>query len=154
MLQRIQTVYLFIVAALGLALFFLPLANMQAGADLFTFDIFGLNAGVNAQSEQVYRTWSLAVLIGISTLLPFITIFLYKKRRLQIRFCIFNAILLICFYLLFGFFVWITYGKYSATHFGIEIALAFPLVNLILTYLAIRNIGADEALVRSLERLR
>ena len=104
MLQRIQTVYLFIVAALGLALFFLPLANMQAGADLFTFDIFGLNAGVNAQSEQVYRTWSLAVLTGISTLLPFITIFLYKKRMLQIRFCIFNAILLICFYLLFGFF--------------------------------------------------
>ncbi|MDD2416431.1 MAG: DUF4293 family protein [Parabacteroides sp.] len=35
-----------------------------------------------------------------------------------------------------------------------EFALSFPLVNLILTYLAVRNIGADEALVRSLERLR
>ena len=80
MLQRIQTVYLFIVAALGLALFFLPLANMQAGADLFTFDIFGLNAGVNAQSEQVYRSWSLAVLTGISTLLPLLPFSCTRKE--------------------------------------------------------------------------
>ena len=154
MLQRIQTVYLLIVAALGFAMLFLPLANMQAGTELFTFDVFGLNAGLEPNTQQVYRTWSLAVITIISSLLPFITIFLYKKRMLQIRFCIFNAILLICFYALFGFFTWMTYGKYSATHFGIELALSFPLVNLILTYLAIRNIGADETLVRSLERLR
>ena len=37
---------------------------------------------------------------------------------------------------------------------SVKIALSFPLVNLILDYLAIRNIGADEALVRSLDRLR
>ena len=35
-----------------------------------------------------------------------------------------------------------------------KFALSFPLVSLILNYLAIRNIGADEALVRSLDRLR
>ena len=37
---------------------------------------------------------------------------------------------------------------------SVKIALSFPLVNLILDYLAIRNIGADEALVRSLDSLR
>ena len=154
MLQRIQTVYLLIVAALGFAMLFLPIANMQAGTELFTFDVFGLNAGAGPETQQVYRTWSLAVITIITAVLPFVTVFMYKKRMLQIRFCIFNAILLICFYALFAFFVWITYGKYSATHFGIEFALSFPLVNLILTYLAVRNIGADEALVRSLERIR
>jgi hypothetical protein len=37
---------------------------------------------------------------------------------------------------------------------SVKIALSFPLINLILDYLAIRNIGADEVLVRSMERLR
>ena len=36
----------------------------------------------------------------------------------------------------------------------ILLAFALPLVNIILTYLAIRAIGKDEALVRSLDRLR
>jgi hypothetical protein len=37
---------------------------------------------------------------------------------------------------------------------NIRISAAFPLIAIILNYLAIRNIGADEALIRSLERLR
>ena len=37
---------------------------------------------------------------------------------------------------------------------SVKIALSFPIIALILDYLAIRNIGADEALVRSLDRLR
>lgn len=36
----------------------------------------------------------------------------------------------------------------------ILLVFALPLVNIILTYLAIRAIGKDEALVRSLDRLR
>ena len=32
--------------------------------------------------------------------------------------------------------------------------IVLPIVNVILTYLAIRAIGSDEALVRSLDRLR
>ena len=36
----------------------------------------------------------------------------------------------------------------------ILLPLALPIINIILTYLAIRAIGKDEALVRSLDRLR
>jgi len=35
-----------------------------------------------------------------------------------------------------------------------KIAVAFPLVAIILDYLAIRSIGKDEALIRSLNRIR
>ena len=31
---------------------------------------------------------------------------------------------------------------------------AFPLVSVVLSYLAIRNIGKDEAMIRSMDRIR
>ena len=45
-------------------------------------------------------------------------------------------------------------GKFTDIALNVKIALSFPIIALILDYLAIRNIGADEALVRSLDRLR
>ena len=45
-------------------------------------------------------------------------------------------------------------SSFETMSLSVKFGLAFPLINLILDYLAIRNIGADEALVRSLDRLR
>ena len=58
------------------------------------------------------------------------------------------------FYGLFAFFCWNLDSRIDPLSLSLKIALSFPLVSLILDYLAIRNIGADEALVRSLDRLR
>jgi cyanate permease len=93
---------------------------------------------------------------AIIVLLSFIIIFTYKKRVLQMRMCVYNALLIIGFCALSGFYLW-QFSK-SPDLPGMTIHLnfwaAFPLVALILDYLAIRNIGADETMVRSLERLR
>ena len=142
MLQRIQTVYLLIIVALTIAILFLPLAVLQSGDQLFTFDATGIST-MAAQPELIYPTWGLFALTIVISLLALLTIFLFKKRILQIRICVFNAILMLGFYGLFAFFYW-----------DLKIAFSFPLISLILDYLAIRNIGADEALVRSLDRLR
>lgn len=153
MLQRIQTVYLLIIVALTVALLFLPLAVLQSGDQLFTFDASGLST-MTEQPELIYPTWGLFALVVIVSLLAFVTIFLFKNRILQIRLCIFNAILMFGIYGLFAFFAWIMKGQLETVSMSFKFALSFPLVSLILDYLAIRNIGADEALVRSLDRLR
>lgn len=153
MLQRIQTVYLLIIVALMTAILFLPLAVLQSGDQLFTFDAFGVST-MDAQAELVYPTWGLFALDVIILLLAFWTIFLFKKRILQIRLCVFNAILMLGFYALFAFFYWNLSDQKETLSLHLKIALSFPLISLILDYLAIRNIGADEALVRSLDRLR
>lgn len=152
MIQRIQTVYLLIVAALTAAMLFMPLAVIQAGDTIFTLDASGLSTGTPV--ELVTPMWALMAIASIITLIAFVAIFLYKKRILQIRLCIFNSLLLIGFYCLLAYYVWSGPGQADLFHFSPRIALGFPLVSLILNYLAIRNIGADEALVRSLERLR
>ncbi|MDR1203552.1 MAG: DUF4293 domain-containing protein [Tannerellaceae bacterium] len=151
MLQRIQTVYLLIIAILAALMLFMPLSVLQTGDGFYTFDVFGVNAV--ATSEIVYPTWGLFVLTALISLLALITIFLYKKRMLQIRICLFNAILMLGFYGFFTYLV-IVMKQQLDISVSIRIALSFPVICLILDYLAIRNIGADETLVRSLERLR
>ncbi|MBE6301982.1 MAG: DUF4293 family protein [Parabacteroides distasonis] len=153
MLQRIQTVYLLVVVVLTVVMLFLPLAVLQSGDQFFTFDVAGLSSMVE-QPELIYPTWGLFALVVIISLLSFLIIFLFKNRILQIRLCVFNSILMLGFYGLFAFFYWSIKGQMEVISMSFKFALSFPLVSLILNYLAIRNIGADEALVRSLDRLR
>ena len=152
MLQRIQTVYLLIIVALMVATLFLPLAMFQAGDQFYSFDTTGIST-IAATPELVYPTWGLFALTAVISILALVTIFLFKKRMLQIRLCIFNGILMLGFYGLFAFFAWVLKDQLNDA-LSVKIALSFPLISLILDYLAIRNIGADEALVRSLDRLR
>lgn len=134
-------------------LLFLPLAIVQSGDQVFTFDVTGIRS-MGEQAELVYPFWGLFALAAIISLLALVTVFLYKKRILQIRLCVFNAILMVCFYGLFLFFWYDLKVALEPVSLNVRLALCFPLICLILDYLAIRNIGADEILVRSLDRLR
>jgi hypothetical protein len=145
MLQRIQSVYLLLIALLMAGMIFLPLAVVQAGEALYALTVFGV--------RNVFPAWGLFAIAAIVALLSAGNIFLFRKRVLQIRICVFNAILLLGFYGYFAFVVCILKNQ-AGLSFSVKLASAFPLISLILDYLAIRGIGADEVLLRSLNRLR
>jgi hypothetical protein len=153
MLQRIQSVYLSLIAILTIAMTFLPLAILEKDSEFYTFDVFGVTK-LSPQAELVYPIWALFILTALIAILAVVTIFLYKKRIVQIRICVFNAILMIGFYGFFAFLIYMMKQEIKELSVSIKLALSFPLINLVLDYLAIRNIGADEVLVRSIERLR
>jgi uncharacterized membrane protein YwzB len=90
---------------------------------------------------------------ALSAILALITIFLYKNRIMQIRFCIYNFVLIIVFYGMCAFFLW-KLTRLSGDYQLQGISFVFPLICLILNYLAIHSIRADETLIRSLNRLR
>ncbi|MDL2310182.1 DUF4293 domain-containing protein [Parabacteroides sp. OttesenSCG-928-B22] len=152
MLQRIQTVYLLLVSLLFIALLFMPLTVITAD-QVYRFDVTGLNTTL-PEAELLFPTWGLFALTALIALLAFVTIFLFKNRILQIRLSIFNALLMVGFYALVFYYVYNLKGDMEGATVSIKFGLAFPLIALILDWLAIRNIGADEALVRSLNRLR
>ena len=77
-----------IIVALTIAILFLPLAVLQSGDQLFTFDATGIST-MAAQPELIYPTWGLFALTIVISLLALLTIFLFKKRILQIRICVF-----------------------------------------------------------------
>jgi len=99
MLQRIQTIFLLLAAAAMLVASVSPLAFFIHNGDRVVFEAMGiyLNGILNDS------TWGLFVVGTISSVLALITVFLYKQRMLQIRLSIFNIVLMIGFYLYFGF---------------------------------------------------
>lgn len=147
MLQRIQTVYLLISAILLSMLYRFPLADISAGSEIFLFNINGIFKG----SEKLINGLPLISFLSLIILLHVFVIFSYKKRIRQMRVLGFTIILLIG---LFGLFFYFAYGGFEGATTSFKIPVSFPLIAAILDYLAIRNIGKDEALIRSVDRLR
>lgn len=150
MLQRVQSVFLLLAAAAMLVASVTPLAVFLYNADQAVFEAMGVY--LNGQLND--STWGLFVVGAGSSLLALLTIFFYKKRILQIRISVFNIILMIGFYLYFGFIVYQLASVESLQFQKVGIGIIMPVIAIILTFLAIRRIGADEVLVQSLNRLR
>ena len=150
MLQRIQTLFLLLASVCMLVATVTPLASFFYNGNPVVFEAMGLFRDGNLENS----TWALFVIGAISSLLSLMTVFLYKARIVQIRISIFNIFLMIGFYLYFGFLIFRINPEAGLQFQKIGIGVIMPAIAIILTYLAIRKIGADEVLVRSLNRLR
>lgn len=154
MIQRIQTLYLFIVSALSGLMLLLPLGRFldKINVDEFVLRAFEVTNTYSQAAAESVSTWYLGVLIVMATLLPLVTIFLFRNRMLQVRLCfmgmVFQAGIIgfICYY-----YYHIT-SVLDAAYF--TVADVFPLVNIILCWMAFRAIMKDELLVRSVNRIR
>jgi hypothetical protein len=147
MIQRIQTIYMFISALLLAALLKFKFADISVNNELYTFIARGIYNG----EELVFNGLALFIFIPAVALLHVIAIFLYKKRILQIRILVFSIVALLG---LFGLFFYFTYAGFTDAKVAFKIPVVFPVVAAILDFLAIRAIGKDEALIRSLNRIR
>ncbi|MDR2466089.1 MAG: DUF4293 domain-containing protein [Prevotellaceae bacterium] len=138
MIQRVQSVYLFLVTVLQVILLM---------SDIATY--------IDERGETICRTTNLpivAALTSLTAIIPAISMFLYRKRILQMRFNIFNSILLAA---LQGFIIYYVVSFYrAAVSFSFSITSTFSIISIILSILAIRNILKDELLIRSLNRIR
>ncbi len=154
MIQRVQTIYL-LLASLFVALsIFMPLAFFATSDQLFELYAAGLKSvdGVVVQGT----IYMLALLIACA-IIPFVTIFLYNKRMLQIRLCCIEVVLLIGANIIMGVYFFLSYRVFSGFEIstqGFKPALIFPLVAIFFTYMAGRGVLADEIKVRSIDRIR
>jgi len=155
MIQRIQSLFLFLVFASSLAAFFFPIAS-------FWGDLYVIKLGVLGIEEQFAydAVWPdtilLPVILGLTALLAFITIFLYKRRLVQMRLIRFDLLLNIV-YLALIFFYYVpdleTITDTSADYIS-EPGIYLSIVSVVLLILANRFIKKDEKLVRAADRLR
>lgn len=154
MIQRIQTLYLLLVSALMLSMFISPYADVLNDNTIYTWSAEGLTTSVDGgDSELVQPIWALFVLVVTTMALPIVTIFLYKKRLLQMRFCVFNAIVIVGFYLTFGYYWWQMQSNVEMV-VSLRYTLLIPLLAIAMSIFAARRILQDEVLVRSLDRIR
>lgn len=151
MIQRIQSVYLLLVAILMAATTFSPLLELT-GEDKATYIFSSL--GIGQLFAVQYPTWGVVFFAGLSALLALVNIFLYKKRKLQMRVGTLTSLLILFFYVtLYVYFSDYT-TEYKLEFSSFQFGLVLPIVALILNVLAILRIKKDENLVKSLDRIR
>ena len=154
MIQRIQSLFLLIAAILLAFFFFTPYAHYTVGSQevVVSLGASGLGQGFS-EVDDLPSLWAVLALVILAFTATLATIFLFKKRKLQVRLCIFNIVLLLGMQ---GFLFYIAkiVEKRLMAPPSYGLIFIFPLVCAIFTYLAYRAIIKDEALIRSLDRLR
>lgn len=152
MIQRIQSVYLLVATILMGSVFAYPVAELL-GADQLVY-IFRFNGvSIEGEGDIVVKTVPIIILLTLITLISFVSIFMYKKRIVQMRLNSLNIFLMLGF-LGLNYYYLNNFEKQLEGVISYQITAIFPFVAAVLTYLAIRAIAKDEALVRSMDRIR
>ncbi len=155
MIQRIQSIYLLLTTLFSVL--FLDGNIMKFTDDsgnMLNITLGGLKriAGESA-AENPGRVLPLTMLVLLIAVLSLVAIFLYKNRKLQMRFTLGVFILTIMLILILTIFSFFVIRNYNADIlWGIKMIL--PLLMAVSSYLAYRSIKKDEDLVKSYDRLR
>jgi hypothetical protein len=155
MIQRIQSIYLLMTSVLSFPLLIGGIINFheKAGSVLkITFKGLMRDTGIQ-NPELVEKLLPLTLVLILIPLISAITIFLFKKRGLQIKFASGLIILIILLILLLILYSYIALTRYS-TDLSAGIIMALPALQLVLSVLAYRGIRKDDDLVKSYDRLR
>ena len=150
MIQRIQSLYLLVVTALMAVTLFAPLAWFAADGEEFRLYAFSLQT---LEGESIY----MGLLLLASCLLPLLTIFLYRRRMLQIRLCVVEMVLLlgaVAMEVIYYFLSVRAFSDQTLHAQGFKPSIALPIVCLFFMYLAVRAIFRDELMVRAADRIR
>jgi hypothetical protein len=158
MIQRIQTVYLFLAAACAAAMFFFPVASFLSDMTYQKLFITGLVNMAPGQPAAIGRSviLPLACVGALMFILAMLAIFMYKKRNMQLR--LVKGGILATIVMIAGIFF--LYAPLIEKKLSIipdytgEIGIYFPLIALVFFILANRAITRDDKLVKSLDRLR
>lgn len=151
MIQRIQTLWLFLIVVCTVTSLLTPVGLFhQDGIPVADFYNLCL---IRADGTRSYAPWALFLLLALTSIASATAIFLYKHRMLQVRLCVFGGILMIGYYAVWGVFVKVLSNQYNADY-SLHWSVALPAVALILFWLAFRGIMKDELLIRSINRLR
>jgi len=143
MIQRIQTIYLFLASIVSGGLIFVFNLWNTIKEKIFVVDLF---------SREVFTLKVIPFMFIMSAILSLVAIFLFKNRKLQ--FVVGRIIIMINLFLL-GLLIYLSLnlsGETSVSEKGIGMFL--PILAILLVVLANKAIKKDEDLIKSVDRLR
>jgi len=138
MIQRLQSLWLLLVAAFEAITFKFPFYSGDWAKDT-------VQATIDLSARTTIWFSILTVLAGI---LAFITIFLYHNRKLQLRLCFLGIFLTLALLTMY----FIEMNNFLDGHVAIWAIFYFAILGFYI--LAARGILKDEKLIKSMDRLR
>jgi len=155
MIQRVQTVYLFLTTILSVIFLSGHIIKFPDGQkNVLDISSEGIRIAENVDGPATL--WILMILTSLVLLIllfSFITVFFYRKRKIQMKLAA-VVIILVCLLLLgsVGYYFFVTRLYTGEIRLGLNMII-LP-VMLLFSYLAYRGISKDEELVKSYDRLR
>ncbi len=146
MIQRIQTVFLFLSVVLTGVLIFVPIALFKVGDEIVKLSVLNF--------ENQPNVLPLLILAILMMLVPCVTIFLFKKRELQLKLSSLNVFLNAVFCGLIFLFYVDKMQEILSVNASYVFGAYVPLINMVLSVLAMRWIRKDIELIKSVDRLR
>lgn len=157
MIQRIQSVFLFLAALVLSLTFFFPIAEFIGEKDSLILYIFKVVSLV-PDSSNIYDLMFVMPLLGIVVaviLLSLVTIFMFKNRNAQLKIIRLLMLLIASMIgIIFLYFYDILEVASGAVPNFVQIGAFAPLVSLVLLYIAYRGVLKDDKLIKSADRLR
>lgn len=152
MIQRIQSVYLFLSAILCGTAFFLPLACFKKAGE--EAEAVMRACSLRVGETTVSHPWGVSLLLALVTLFSLVVIFGYKNRKQQVKRVNLTMFLLLFSYITAACYVWAWSGNYPGCAIAFMPGAFLPLISYLCLWLARRAIQKDEALVAASDRIR
>ncbi len=156
-IQRWQSIYLFVATVLMAVYAFLPIAGFFVGNESYEFSTLGVEC-IKATEAVGYEiaivTWPLFVVELLVAVISLITIFKFKKLKLQktlCAICIIMTLALIVSLAIMSYNITMIQGA-SGLHF--YMANCLPVLCIILYAMAMNGISKDQKTLRSYDRIR
>lgn len=143
MLQRVQSIWLLLVAAFAAITFRFPFYSGDRIVDTAT------NTAGHVDLVATTTIW-MAILTALTGAVGFVNIFMFDNRKLQLRLCYFGIFLTLL--LLAVYFIETT--KFVPGKGNFALSCVFHFAILAFYILAARGIWKDEKLIKSMDRLR
>ncbi|WP_231463948.1 DUF4293 domain-containing protein [Pedobacter sp. Leaf132] len=152
MIQRIQSIWLFLATLTLILMLFLPIATKTVEGNETAIYIKGMQQSFSGDGLLVKTNIPMLTTNITLIVICFINIFNFRKRSLQKRVIIFTIAAIIGFAFWCGIYIKQLPGGIEGASFGIGAYM--PAVAILFLVLAIFGINKDESLIRSAERLR
>ncbi len=155
MLQRIQSVYLFLVFVFAILFATLPIAQFNMETADLSLRLFRYKAFFDQTAFSANWVGILLIISWFTTcILTVLTTFKFKARLFQIKLGKLNILLHVFLVMLTFFFIDNLRKQVESIELNYGPGVVFPVISLIFILMAIKAIKKDEALVRSADRFR
>jgi len=157
MIQRKQTLYLFVAGLITVILLFIPFGHLATDVAYYEYTAFAVREAT-PDGTLILSAIGNALLLIATSALSFITIFLYKNRRLQIKLISLNMVVIlvaICAIMyIYPRFIFAHNINLNGATVNFNYAILISFVSAVGLFLAKKAVAKDEALIRSADRLR
>jgi len=152
MIQRIQTLFLLLSTIATMLLLLMPMVTFLDPSSV-EWTMKGSGVRSSADGTVLFNSWPLTALIALVTLISLSSIFLFKRRTLQLRLTNFNLLLMLGMVGMGLMYAYKAVLQLEAS-WAPGIISIMPVISFILSFMAARAIRRDDILIKGLDRIR